>query len=425
MIKLNEYLPYIVDICFALTFVIITMDTKRPTRRVVLFGIFWATIFASLFYALYCILDWKLFLFYFPITSLMAGMFYSVYVSAFDGSKAIFPFLVAVYFITVSNSILETIEKRSDISTEILQIVQVIIFIIVLTAIWFFVRSFFMTVLRYTSSGWFIMDLSLLIYALMIYMMDVIFDSYNMTPVQVGLEILMLVIFIAILLIITRTLGEKEEDFAQRMLEEQKKAISEQAINFRENEKKISILRHDMRHDIAIVTQLIEEGRIEEALQTLKATDDALERSKTVKYCENVYINATFVLLQRKARKEGFDIIYKTDIREGESLDTHQLAIVLSNLIENAINACAKLEDISERYIEVSARDTGFSLILRITNSFDGNITFDNNGYPVAGKEGHGIGTKSVTEFIRANDGMIDYSADGNKFTVKVLVNYG
>ena len=425
MIRIAEYMPYIIDICFALAFTLLTMDTKRSTGRVVLFGIFWSIILSAVFYALFCILEWKLFLFYFPISCLMIGMFYCVYVSAFDGAKAVFPFLVSIYFITVSNTILDIVVKRIDCSTTVVQIVQIIIYVIVLTALWFFVRSFFMTVLRYTSSGWFIMDLSFLIYALMIYMMNVVLDAFNTTPVEVGLEVLMLVIFIAILLIITKTLREKEDDFTHRMLEEQRKAISEQATNFRENEKKISILRHDMRHDIAIVTQLIEEGRIQEALQTLKETDDILERSRSVKYCENVYINATFVLLQRKAKAKGLEIEYKTDIREGEYLDTHQLAIVLSNLIENAINACMKVEGDDPRFIQVNARDTGASLIIKITNSFRGKVTFDNNGFPVAGREGHGIGTKSVVEFVHANDGMIDYSADGDRFTVKVLVNYG
>ena len=255
-------------------------------------------------------------------------------------------------------------------------------------------------------------------------MMIITLTEYNILPIRVGLEILMLVIFTALCMMTSKSLNEQEETYQHQMIVQQIRAFSDQAAVFWENEKKMSILRHDMRHRIGLIRELLQEGKVDEVYHILEDTDDSLERSKTVKYCENVYVNAALAMCGRKASDEGIRIEFRTDIRENIPIDVHSLAVVISNLVENGMNACMKLSEGDDRFIKVVARDTGASLIINIFNSFDGNILLDDKGYPVSKKEGHGIGTKSVIAFVEKYDGLIDYSISDRVFSVKILVNY-
>lgn len=102
----------------------------------------------------------------------------------------------------------------------------------------------------------------------------------------------------------------------------------------------------------------------------------------------------------------------------------YELSVVMSNLIENAINACVKIPDYSDRYIKVKARSTENNLVLEIVNSCIAKAETDKNGMPVTDREGHGIGVISVETFVNKYNGMLDFTAEEDRFTARVLVNY-
>lgn len=420
----STYLTYAIYASFSMVFVLLIADRIHSLKKCLIIGLFVLAAFLAVHYYLYLVLIPKLFLFYFPITGLMVGMFYSIYISPHDGAKAVFPFLVSIFFISVSDSITDIIMLGIDYQPYETEFIQCICLLISATVTYFFLKNFFVTAMRYSNSGWLSMDMSFFIYFFIMYMMIITLTEYNILPIRVGLEILMLVIFTALCMMTSKSLNEQEENYQYQMIAQQTRAFSDQANTFWENEKKMSILRHDMRHSIGLIRELLQEGKLDEVYHILDDTDDSLERSKPVKYCENVYVNAALAMCSRKASEAGIRIEFRTDIREHIPLDVYSLAVVISNLVENGMNACVKLPKEDDRFIKVVARDTGAGLIINIFNSFDGNILLDDKGYPVSKKEGHGIGTKSVIAFVEKYDGLIDYSISDRVFSVKILVNY-
>ena len=179
-----------------------------------------------------------------------------------------------------------------------------------------------------------------------------------------------------------------------------------------------------MRHKINIVSQLVEEGHYGEALNVLDNTDKELEKSRPEKYCDNIYINSVLIMHRRTAQDNGISISYNIDIPEEISVNVYELSVVMSNLIENAINACVKIPDYSDRYIKVKARSTENNLVLEIVNSCIAKAETDKNGMPVTDREGHGIGVISVETFVNKYNGMLDFMAEEDRFTARVLVNY-
>ena len=183
--------------------------------------------------------------------------------------------------------------------------------------------------------------------------------------------------------------------------------------------QKDRIMRHDRRHFEALLYQLLEEGNIEEAKKYL-AERLAMEPQPVMKYCENTTVNAAISHYMACAKMENIAITVSANIPSGLSVNELELAIVISNLLENAINACRKLPE-TDRYLKLTAKYK-IQLLLEIENSCDRKVALDEDGYPFSKNENHGIGTRSVLAFVNKTDSEICYLAEGTRFRVRMIL---
>lgn len=95
--------------------------------------------------------------------------------------------------------------------------------------------------------------------------------------------------------------------------------------------------------------------------------------------------------------------------------------MVVSNLMENAIQACGRLAQNQTPYLRFTCRSVG-RLLLEMENPCAAGTALDKNGYPVSGEEGHGIGSKSVIAFVNKYDGELLYNIENGVFRVRLLV---
>ena len=119
--------------------------------------------------------------------------------------------------------------------------------------------------------------------------------------------------------------------------------------------QKERLMRHDRRHFEAVLYQLLEEGNIEEAKKYL-VERLAMEPHPVMRYCENTTVNAAVSHYMACAKMEKILMTVSANIPSGLSVDELELAIVISNLLENAINACRKLPE-TERYVKQGSDD--------------------------------------------------------------------
>ena len=183
--------------------------------------------------------------------------------------------------------------------------------------------------------------------------------------------------------------------------------------------QKERLMRHDRRHFEAVLYQLLEEGNIEEAKKYL-AERLAMEPHPVMRYCENTTVNAAVSHYMACAKMEKISMTVSANIPSGLSVDELELAIVISNLLENAINACRKLPE-TERYVKLTAKYKN-QLLLEIENSCDRKVILDEDGYPFSREEDHGIGTRSVVAFVNKTDSEICYLTEGTRFRVRMII---
>jgi signal transduction histidine kinase len=187
-----------------------------------------------------------------------------------------------------------------------------------------------------------------------------------------------------------------------------------------EAQQKSHIIAHDIRHFNNTILGLLEQHKTEDVISLLRQQSNAIP-ARVRNYCENTVVNAAICYYAGLAEEKNITTEISLDIPDTLSMDSLELAMVLSNLMENAIHACEALEQDKERTIRLTCRNVG-RLALEISNPCDGSAVFDENGHPVAKESGHGAGTKSVLAFAQKQNGEVLYQIAESVFRVRMLV---
>jgi signal transduction histidine kinase len=177
---------------------------------------------------------------------------------------------------------------------------------------------------------------------------------------------------------------------------------------------------HDRRHFNNVLLELLERGETGEAAALLQSQNQATPIISKV-YCENPAVNAAVCHYAGLAEQAGISAEIALDIPDNLNVDTLELSMVVSNLMENAIQACERLPKNQTPYLRFTCRSVG-RLLLEMENPCAEGTVLDKNGYPVAREEGHGIGSKSVIAFAKKYDGELLYKIDNGVFRVRLLV---
>ena len=181
-----------------------------------------------------------------------------------------------------------------------------------------------------------------------------------------------------------------------------------------------SCAAHDRRHFNNVLLELLEQGKTGEATALLQSQNQAAPKISRV-YCENPAINAAVCHYAGLAQQAGIPAELALDIPGDVNVDALELSMVVSNLMENAIQACGGLPQNKAPYLHFTCRSVG-RLLLEMGNPCAEGTSLDESGYPVACKEGHGVGSKSVITFAKKYDGELMYRIENGVFRVRLLV---
>lgn len=189
-------------------------------------------------------------------------------------------------------------------------------------------------------------------------------------------------------------------------------------------EEQTAILRHDIRHTNNLIISYLKTNQVQQIYQLLNQVNHNLNETKPKIYCENKIINSIITSYILKAKENNIDFNMIIDVPQNlNSINEFELAIVLSNLLENAINATIKLPS-QERKVQLKLYPVKNQLLLDITNTFKDKYQFSpNTGLPLSKNgEGHGYGLRSVKAYTEKWDAIFDYTIENNSiFHLKIL----
>ena len=93
----------------------------------------------------------------------------------------------------------------------------------------------------------------------------------------------------------------------------------------------------------------------------------------------------------------------------------------MSNLLNNAIEACEKIEE-DKRTIEVEAANYNTQMFIEVRNSYDNSLVMykDRIITTKADKKNHGIGLENIRRVVKKYDGKMTITPDKEWFIVTI-----
>lgn len=132
-------------------------------------------------------------------------------------------------------------------------------------------------------------------------------------------------------------------------------------------------------------------------------------------YCSNKIIDA--ILYNKLTLAKKYDIQTSVQVIVPQQINISPIDImsIYTNLLDNAIEACLKL-DKEKRFIDISSMVKSNYLIIKIINSKSTHIHIDTNHMETSkpDKDNHGLGNQIIKKTCQANNGLFKIVDNGH-----------
>ena len=209
---------------------------------------------------------------------------------------------------------------------------------------------------------------------------------------------------------------------------QQLELCSRQAAEQEQLYMEIKRTRHDMKSHLSSLLGMVESGENEEAIKYMQQllSDGFGRSSDEISKSGNIVVDSLINYKYSIAKKEGIAFEASTFVPAVLPFKSEHLVIILGNLLENAFDACMKVQP-KGRYIRLDMNYEKNMLKISIKNSCIFENRRDRHGRFYSTKhdaEHHGIGLASINQAVSGYDGEVIIDDKGNQFDVDVIM-YG
>lgn len=232
-----------------------------------------------------------------------------------------------------------------------------------------------------------------------------------LTTILNFLNIFITISILAFLYTTAISLKRKEEALAMSLISKKEKERFEMA---RVTIDEINIKYHDLKHMLKN-SELNDEDK--------KEIQQTVTNYKAIIQTKNIGLDVVVYEAQLKCISLGIDLNVLTNSNGLEGFKPHHVYSLLSNLLDNAIEAVSKIEDESKRRISLKIQTVRQSTVIIVENYTQKKPKM-RNGLPITSKKdvtNHGYGLKSVKRITDLYAGILSIKVDNDIFTVKII----
>lgn len=200
----------------------------------------------------------------------------------------------------------------------------------------------------------------------------------------------------------------------------QLKQAEAEVASLRQAEAQAAAYQHDMRHHLTAISAFLAANSPRQAEDYIKQVQTDIEAITPKRFCENELVNLLLSSFSAKAERMRVPLTMEAALPASVSISDTELCALLSNGLENALNAVEKLKE-NRRWVEVYCGVRAGKLLIEIKNPYSGVLSF-RDGLPQATQASHGHGCRSIQAITQAHGGMCDFKAENGIFTLRVVV---
>ena len=218
----------------------------------------------------------------------------------------------------------------------------------------------------------------------------------------------------------TQTRKRTDAELQGAILEASLKQSLQEIDDLRQAEMQTRVYQHDMRHHLTAIAGFLSSGDSQQAELYIKKVQSDVDCLSPKRFCENEIVNLLCASFAGKAEHMGVRLTVKAALPEVRTIPETELCSVLSNGLENALQAAAALPP-ARRKVSFRCSVRRNKLLIEIQNPYSGEVVL-RDGLPVSAREKHGYGCRSMRSIVERNHGQCSFEAASGIFTFRAAL---
>lgn len=194
-------------------------------------------------------------------------------------------------------------------------------------------------------------------------------------------------------------------------------------LNIKESQEKVRRLYHDINNHMTNIK--IIQNQNEEVGKYINSINEEITDFESTYNTGNIILDIILNEKSKLCKSNNIDFLCDIDFSKCNFIEMIDVSSIFSNLIDNAIEACEKIEDVKyKKYISIRGTIVKSYYIIKCENSKTNKIISKSNKILTSKKDKylHGLGIDSIKSSIKKYDGELDIQTEENKFTAKIYI---
>lgn len=179
--------------------------------------------------------------------------------------------------------------------------------------------------------------------------------------------------------------------------------------------------RHDYHNHIQAMKANLAMNQIQELGEYLSQLERELESVDNLVKSGNIMMDAILNSKISIMMKHNIEVDFKAILKEELGINDIDMCVMVSNLLENAIEACLKIHE-DKRFIRIYSEIFGSQFYLSIQNSAQEELDFNQKNYISTKRGEHGLGMKRVQFLVDKYQGYLNLQNEPGIFASEITI---
>ncbi len=213
-----------------------------------------------------------------------------------------------------------------------------------------------------------------------------------------------------------------EAEYQLKMLKEENEHIKNQDEEIRTLHQNARKLKHDVKNHLMVIASYINNEEYEKAKEYIS---EVLEKFNSMHgYVEtgNSLMNHIINDKLQCARSKGIQVKAEIENLEFKRMKAIDFSAVLSNVLDNAIEASERVENVVPEIHLAIVQCKGYDTI-GVKNKIEKSVLQENPSLEtIKQEENHGLGIAQIKSIVEEYQGMCDFYEEEDFFCVKIFI---
>lgn len=247
--------------------------------------------------------------------------------------------------------------------------------------------------------------------------------NIKMLYIQVFTVVLVVLSLITIIVLLINSISKKHFEQNAELFEEKMRSQLKYYIMLDEKDTEMRKFRHDFRKHMMCVISMLEEGSFSDAENYIRKLTNKFNET-VPSYKTGNYI-ADSILSDKAQECKDKGIIFKfTGVIPEKNLNPLELCTILSNSLDNAIEACTKISGMPTKIRMASDFKNNYWYV-KIANTSSSDIKIRNNNVLTTKSDplNHGFGLQNIKDVVNKHKGEFKIAQIDGDFILEITMN--